>query len=200
MFGSAPPPQTLTTPFHPRSPYGCAKLYAHWQTVNYRESYGLFACSGILFNHESPRRGEEFVTRKVTLAAARIKEGLQRHLALGNLEAQRDWGFAGDYVRAMWLMLRQEETRDYIVATGRMHSIRDLLDLAFGLLDLNYRDHVTFDPRYARPSEVDSLRGDPSSARQHLGWEPSVDFPALIRLMVEHDREAVRRKQHADSR
>jgi GDPmannose 4,6-dehydratase len=189
----------MATPFHPRSPYGCAKLYAHWQTVNYREAYGLFACSGILFNHESPRRGEEFVTRKITLAAARIKEGLQRELALGNLDAQRDWGFAGDYVRAMWLMLQQDEPRDYIVATGRMYSIRDLLDLAFGMLDLDYLDYVTFDPRHARPSEVDSLCGDPSTARHDLDWEPRVDFPGLVRLMVEHDLESTRREKHARS-
>jgi GDPmannose 4,6-dehydratase len=197
MFGAAPPPQTLDTPFHPRSPYACAKLYAHWQTVNYREAYGLFACSGILFNHESPRRGESFVTRKITLGAARIKEGLQKKLALGNLEAKRDWGFAGDYVRAMWLMLQQDQPGDYIVATGETHSVRELLELTFSQLDLDYRDFVDFDPRYTRPSEVDVLLGDPSKARRVLGWEPEVDFPGLVRMMVEHDLELARREKYA---
>ncbi len=199
MFGSAPPPQGPDTPFHPRSPYACAKLYAHWQTVNYREAYGLFACSGILFNHESPRRGESFVTRKVTLGAARIKEGLQRKLVMGNLEAKRDWGFAGDYVRAMWLMLQQEKPDDYIVATGETHSVHEFLELAFGRLDLDYRDFVEFDPKYTRPSEVDVLLGDASKARKVLGWEPEVDFPSLVKMMVDHDLELARREKYAMS-
>src|SRR3954447_21278188 len=162
MYGSAPPPQGPATPFHPRSPYACAKLYAHWQTINYREAYGLFACSGILFNHESPRRGESFVTRKVTLGAARIKEGLQKKLVMGNLDAKRDWGFAGDYVRAMWMMLQQDEPDDYIVATGETYSVREFLEWTFGMLDLDYHDHVVFDEKYMRPSEVDVLLGDPT--------------------------------------
>ena len=166
MFGSAPPPQTMDTPFHPRSPYACAKLYGHWQTVNYREAYGLFACSGILFNHESPRRGESFVTRKITLGATRIKEGLQKKLVMGNLDAKRDWGFAGDYVRAMWMMLQQDKPDDYIVATGETYSVREFLEMAFSMLDLDYRDFVEFDPRYTRPSEVDVLLGDPTKARE----------------------------------
>jgi len=197
MFGSAPPPQGPDTPFHPRSPYACAKLYAHWQTVNYREAYGLFACSGILFNHESPRRGESFVTRKVTLGAARIKEGLQRKLVMGNLEAKRDWGFAGDYVRAMWLMLQQDLPDDYIVATGETHSVHEFLELAFGRLDLDYRDFVEFDPKYTRPSEVDVLLGDASKARTVLGWEPEVDFSSLVKMMVDHDLELARREKYA---
>src|SRR3954466_10310953 len=197
MFGSAPPPQGLDTPFHPRSPYACAKLYAHWQTVNYREAYGLFACSGILFNHESPRRGESFVTRKVTLGATRIKEGFQRKLVMGNLEAKRDWGFAGDYVRAMWMMLQQEKPDDYIVATGETHSVREFLEVAFGRLDLDYRDFVAFDERYTRPSEVDVLLGDPSKARKVLGWEPEVDFRGLVKMMIEHDLELARREKYA---
>jgi GDPmannose 4,6-dehydratase len=195
MFGSAPPPQSLDTPFHPRSPYACAKLYAHWQTVNYREAYGLFACSGILFNHESPRRGESFVTRKITLGATRIKEGLQKKLVMGNLDAQRDWGFAGDYVRAMWMMLQQEQPDDYIVATGKTYSVRQFLEWTFGMLDLDYNDFVEFDPRYTRPSEVDVLLGDPSKARQKLGWEPEVDIHGLIRMMVESDLELARRER-----
>ncbi len=195
MFGSAPPPQTLETPFHPRSPYACAKLYGHWQTINYREAYGLYACSGVLFNHESPRRGESFVTRKITLGAARIKEGLQKKLVLGNLDACRDWGYAGDYVRAMWMMLQQEKPDDFIVAMGETHSVRDFLELAFGQLDLDYRDFVEFDTRYTRPSEVDVLLGDPSKARERLGWTPEVDFTGLVRMMVEHDLELARREQ-----
>ena len=181
MFGSAPPPQGLETPFHPRSPYACAKLYAHWQTINYREAYDLFACSGILFNHESPRRGESFVTRKVTLGAARIKEGLQKKLIMGNLEAKRDWGFAGDYVRAMWLMLQQDKPDDYVVATGETHSVRELLELAFSLVELDYHEFVEFDPKYTRPSEVDVLLGDATKAREVLGWSPEVDFHGLVR-------------------
>ncbi|WP_148598558.1 GDP-mannose 4,6-dehydratase [Aquisphaera giovannonii] len=199
MYGAAPPPQGPATPFHPRSPYACAKLYAHWQTINYREAYGLFACSGILFNHESPRRGESFVTRKVTLGAARIKEGLQKRLVMGNLDARRDWGFAGDYVRAMWLMLQQEKPGDYVVATGESHSIHELLELAFSLVDLDYRDFVDFDPRYTRPSEVDALQGDATLAREVLGWKPEVDFRGLITMMVEHDLELARREKHAQT-
>src|SRR5262249_7374510 len=168
MYGSAPPPQGPDTPFHPRSPYACGKLYAHWQTINYREAYNLFACSGILFNHESPRRGESFVTRKVTLGAARIKEGLQKKLVMGTLDAKRDWGFAGDYVEAMWLMLQQDKPDDYVVATGETHSVRELLERAFSLLDLDYRDFVEFDPRYTRPSEVEVLLGDATKARAVL--------------------------------
>src|SRR4051812_6050780 len=164
-------PQKETTPFYPRSPYACAKVYSYWQTVNYRESYGMFTCNGILFNHESPRRGETFVTRKITRAATRIKEGLQEKLFLGNLDAKRDWGFAGDYVEAMWLMLQQERPDDYVVATGETHSVREFLDEAFGLLDLDWRAHVEIDPRYFRPAEVDLLLGDATKARTILGWE-----------------------------
>jgi GDPmannose 4,6-dehydratase len=197
MFGSAPPPQGLETEFHPRSPYACAKLYAHWQTINYREAYNLFACSGILFNHESPRRGESFVTRKVTLGAARIKEGLQKKLIMGNLESKRDWGFAGDYVRAMWLMLQQDKPGDYVVATGETHSVRELLELAFSLVELDYRDFIEFDPKYTRPSEVDVLLGDASKARNVLGWTPDVDFRGLVKMMVDHDLELARREKYA---
>lgn len=197
MFGAAPAPQGPNTPFHPRSPYACAKVYAHWQTINYRESYDLFACSGILFNHESPRRGESFVTRKVTLGAARIKEGLQKRLVMGNLDAKRDWGFAGDYVRAMWLMLQQDEPDDFIVATGETHSIHELLEKAFTLVDLDYREFVEFDARYIRPAEVDVLQGDATRAREILGWKPEVTFHGLIEMMVEHDLELARREKHA---
>ncbi len=197
MFGSAEPPQGLTTPFHPRSPYACAKLYGHWQTVNYREAYGLFACSGILFNHESPRRGESFVTRKITLGATRIKEGLQKKLVMGNLDAKRDWGFAGDYVRAMWLMLQQDEPDDYVVAMGETHSVREFLELTFSMLDLNYKDFVEFDERYMRPSEVDVLLGDPGKTNTKLGWRPEVDFKGLVKMMVEHDLELARREKYA---
>jgi GDPmannose 4,6-dehydratase len=199
MYGAAPPPQGPDTPFHPRSPYACAKLYGHWQTINYREAYGLFACSGILFNHESPRRGESFVTRKVTLGATRIKEGLQKRLVMGNLDAKRDWGFAGDYVRAMWLMLQQPRADDYVVATGETYSVKELLELAFSLLDLDYHDFVEFDLRYTRPSEVDVLLGDATKARQVLGWRPEVDFKGLIRMMIEHDLELARREKHAQT-
>jgi GDPmannose 4,6-dehydratase len=197
MYGSAPPPQGLDTPFHPRSPYACAKLYAHWQTVNYREAYGLFACSGILFNHESPRRGESFVTRKITLGATRIKEGLQRKLVMGNLDAKRDWGFAGDYVRAMWLMLQQNQPEDYVVAMGETHSVREFLELTFSMLNLDYREFVEFDTKYTRPSEVDVLLGDPTKARTVLGWTPEVDFAGLVKMMVEHDLELARREKFA---
>jgi GDPmannose 4,6-dehydratase len=197
MYGAAPPPQGPGTPFHPRSPYACAKLYAHWQAINYREAYGLFACSGILFNHESPRRGESFVTRKVTLGATRIKEGLQKKLVMGNLDAKRDWGFAGDYVRAMWLMLQQEKPDDYVVATGKSHSVRELLEVAFSCVGLDYCDFVEFDTKYTRPSEVDVLEGDATKAREILGWSPEVDFRSLIKMMVEHDLELARREKYA---
>jgi GDPmannose 4,6-dehydratase len=199
MFGSAAPPQTLATPFHPRSPYACAKLYAHWQTVNYREAYGLFACSGILFNHESPRRGESFVTRKITLGAARIKEGLQKKLVMGNLDAKRDWGFAGDYVRGMWLMLQQDQPDDYILATGTTYSVREFLEWSFGMLDMDYNEFVEFDPKYMRPSEVDVLLGDPTKAKKQLGWEPEVSTQDLCRMMVEHDLELARREKYYQS-
>ena len=197
MYGSADPPQGLDTPFHPRSPYACAKLYGHWQTVNYREAYGLYACSGILFNHESPRRGESFVTRKVTLGATRIKEGLQKKLFMGNLDAKRDWGFAGDYVRAMWLMLQQQAADDYVVAMGETHSVRDFLEIAFSHLGLDYHDFVEFDQRYTRPSEVDVLLGDPSKSNKELGWKPEVDFKGLVKMMIEHDLELAKREKFA---
>jgi GDPmannose 4,6-dehydratase len=188
MFGNCREvPQSETTPFRPRSPYACAKVYAFHQTVNYRESYHLFACNGILFNHESPRRGETFVTRKITRAAARIKLGLQSKLFLGNLDARRDWGFAGDYVEAMWLMLQQDRPDDYVIATGESHSVREFLEEAFGMLDLDYRDYVEVDPRYFRPAEVDVLQGDISKARRVLDWTPSVSFTELVRMMVEAD-------------
>ena len=193
MFGKVMEvPQTESTPFYPRSPYGVAKVYGHWITVNYRESYNLYACSGILFNHESPRRGLEFVTHKVTHAAARIKLGLQDELRLGNLEAQRDWGYAGDYVQAMWLMLQQDEPDDYVVSTGETHSVRELCEVAFSYLGLNYEEHVVIDEKFYRPAEVDLLIGDATKAHTQLGWKPSVDFPGLIRLMVDADLEALR--------
>ncbi len=188
MFGEAREvPQNEHTPFHPRSPYGVAKVYGHWITVNYRESYGMFACSGILFNHESPRRGLEFVTRKVTHAVARIKYGLQKELRLGNLEARRDWGYAKDYVEAMWLMLQQDEPDDYVIATGETHSVRELCELAFGYVDLDYRDYVVVDPSLFRPADVNLLVGDASKARRRLGWAPKVRFEELIKMMVEAD-------------
>ncbi len=180
-------PQTEKTPFYPRSPYACAKVYAFWQTLNYREAYGLFACNGILFNHESPRRGETFVTRKITRSATRIKIGLQDKLYLGNLDAKRDWGYAKDYVEAMWLMLQQDEPDDYIVATGETHSVREFLDEVFGCLDLDWRDYVEIDPQYLRPTEVDLLLGDPSKAKQKLNWEPKVSFKELAKIMTESD-------------
>ena len=180
-------PQTEKTPFYPRSPYGCAKVYSFWQTVNYREAYGLFACNGILFNHESPRRGETFVTRKITRAATRIKLGLQDKLYLGNLDAKRDWGFAGDYVETMWLTLQQERSDDYVIATGETHSVREFLDEVFGYLELDWRKYVEIDPRYYRPSEVDFLLGDASKAKKILKWEPKVTFKELARMMVEAD-------------
>ncbi|WP_435022159.1 GDP-mannose 4,6-dehydratase [Tundrisphaera sp. TA3] len=197
MFGSAPPPQGLDTPFHPRSPYSCAKLYGHWQTINYRESYDMFACSGILFNHESPRRGETFVTRKITLGVGRIKEGLQKKLIMGNLEAKRDWGFAGDYVRAMWMMLQQDKPDDFVVATGETYAITEFLEIAFGMVDLDWKDFVDFDQKYCRPAEVDVLLGDPTKAKKVLGWEPEVDFKGLVKMMVEHDLELARREKFA---
>jgi len=192
MFGKVKEvPQKETTPFYPRSPYACAKVYAHWQTINHRESYEIFACNGILFNHESPRRGETFVTRKITRAIARIVAGQQKKLYLGNLDAKRDWGYAKDYVKAMWLMLQQQEPHDYVVATGETHSIREFLDVAFGYVNLDWHDYVEFDPRYLRPAEVDLLVGDPSKAKKELGWEPSVTFKELVQLMVDADLRAM---------
>ena len=195
MFGKVKmSPQNEETPFHPRSPYGCAKVFGYWQTINHRESYGLFACNGILFNHESPRRGEGFVTRKITLAAARIKLGLQDKLSLGNLDSQRDWGFAGDYVEAMWRMLQQDQADDYVVATGTTHTIRAFLDETFGHIGLDWQKHVVQDPRFLRPAEVDLLCGDASKARRVLGWTPKVSFRELAQMMVESDLELVRRE------
>lgn len=195
MFGKVQEiPQRETTPFYPRSPYGAAKLYAHWITVNYREAYNLFACSGILFNHESPRRGETFVTRKITKAAARIKLGLQHDLYLGNLDAKRDWGYAGDYVEAMWLMLQQPEPDDYVIATGETHTVREFLDVAFSHLGLDWQQYVKIDPKYYRPTEVDLLIGDASKAKKLLQWEPKVRFQELARMMVEADLEAERER------
>ena len=195
MFGGSPPPQNESTPFYPRSPYAVSKVAAHWYCVNYREAYGLFVSNGLLFNHESPRRGETFVTRKVTRAASRIKEGLQSRLHLGNLDSKRDWGFAGDYVEAMWRMLQHDEPDDFVVATGSAHSIRDLLVAAFGYLELAWEEFVEFDPRYLRPTEVDHLEGDSSKARSVLGWEPKVGFEELVRMMVDHDRELAIRER-----
>ncbi len=190
MFGKVREvPQTELTPFYPRSPYGVSKVYGHYITVNYRESYDLFAVSGILFNHESPRRGLEFVTRKVTDGVARIKLGLADSLSLGNLDAHRDWGFAGDYVRAMWLMLQQERPDDYVIATGKSHSVRELVEIAFGHAGLEWQKHVKTDPKFLRPAEVDLLIGDPSKARTALGWTPEVDFDGLVKMMVDADIE-----------
>jgi GDPmannose 4,6-dehydratase len=190
MFGKVTEtPQREGTPFYPRSPYGVAKVYGHWITVNYRESYGLYAVSGILFNHESPRRGIEFVTRKVTDAVARIKLGLARELRLGNLEARRDWGFAGDYVDAMWRMLQRDKPQDYVVGSGETHSVRDLVDLAFSHVGLDYREYVVSDPKFYRPAEVDLLLADPSKARRELGWSPKVGFAELVAMMVDADLE-----------
>jgi GDPmannose 4,6-dehydratase len=190
MFGKVQEtPQCETTPFYPRSPYGVAKVYGHFITVNYRESYGMYACSGILFNHESPRRGREFVTRKVTDGVARIKLGLQNELRLGNLDAQRDWGYAGDYVKAMWLMLQQDKPEDYVIATGATHSVRELVKTAFDVVGLDWQKYVVQDPGLVRPAEVDLLVGDASKGRRVLGWKPEVSFPELIRLMVEADLE-----------
>jgi GDPmannose 4,6-dehydratase len=191
MFGKVREiPQRETTPFYPRSPYGAAKVYAYWMVINYREAYGMFACNGILFNHESPRRGETFVTRKITRAAARIKLGVDRELYLGNLDAKRDWGYAGDYIQAMWLMLQQDEPDDYVIATGETYTVRDVLDMAFGYVDLDWQKYVRIDPRYYRPTEVDLLIGDPSKARRKLGWEPKVSFEQLITMRVKADLEA----------
>lgn len=195
MFGAAvEEPQTEQTPFYPRSPYGVAKVYGHWITINYRESYDIFACSGILFNHESPRRGKEFVTRKVTDAVARIKLGMQDTLSLGNLDAARDWGFAGDYVRAMWLMLQQEKPVDYVIATGEKHTVRELVSLAFSHVGLDWQKYVRTDPSLLRPAEVNKLCGNAAKARAELGWQPRVGFTELIRMMVDADLERVRRE------
>ncbi|WP_034389157.1 GDP-mannose 4,6-dehydratase [Deinococcus sp. YIM 77859] len=195
MFGAAKPPQGLHTPFHPRSPYAVAKVYAFWQTVNHREAYGLYACNGILFNHESPRRGETFVTRKITRAVGRIKMGLQKKLYLGNLDAKRDWGHARDYVEAMWLMLQQDAPRDYCIATGEAYSVREFAERAFALVGLNYEDYVEIDPRYFRPAEVDYLLGDAAETQQALGWTPRTSFAGLVQEMVEHDLELARQER-----
>ncbi|MEK7845685.1 MAG: GDP-mannose 4,6-dehydratase [Nitrospinota bacterium] len=196
MFGKVQQiPQNEKTPFYPRSPYGVSKVYAHWITVNYRESYNIFACSGILFNHESPRRGREFVTRKVTEGAAKIKLGLSKELRLGNFEAKRDWGYAKDYVRAMWLMLQQKEPSDYVIATGKEHSVQDLVEIAFDHLGLKWKDYVVTDPALLRPAEVDHLVGDHSKAKKELGWEPQVSFQKLIEMMVEADMDRLKNKQ-----
>jgi GDPmannose 4,6-dehydratase len=201
MFGKvAETPQRETTPFHPRSPYGVAKVYGHWITVNYRESYGMFCCSGILFNHESPRRGKEFVTRKITDAAARIACGLQDKVRLGNLDARRDWGFAGDYVRAMWLMLQQDQPDDYVIATGQMHTVRDVVELAFGRLGIDYKKHLETDPKLFRPAEVELLCGDASKAARVLGWKPEVGFSRLVEIMVDADMERARREAASPGR
>jgi GDPmannose 4,6-dehydratase len=195
MFGKVQAvPQSETTPFYPRSPYGVAKVYGHWITVNYRESYGMFCCSGILFNHEGPRRGREFVTRKITHAVARIKMGLQNELRLGNLDSKRDWGYAGDYVRAMWLMLQQDQPEDYVIATGETHSVRELVEAAFACADLDWRKYVVQDPALMRPAEVDLLVGNPAKAREKLGWKPEVHFADLVKLMVQADLELVRQQ------
>jgi GDPmannose 4,6-dehydratase len=193
MFGSVPPPQNESSLFHPRSPYACAKTFGHFITVNYRESYGLHTSCGILFNHESPRRGETFVTRKITRAVAHIKLGLQEELFLGNLEARRDWGYAPDYVEAMWRMVQQDEPGDYVIGTGEMHSVREFVERAFAVADLDWREYVRIDPRYYRPAEVDALQADFSKARRILGWEPTVKFAELVQLMVEADVGAVQR-------
>ncbi|HEX3876032.1 MAG TPA: GDP-mannose 4,6-dehydratase [Bryobacteraceae bacterium] len=191
MFGSAPPPQNEDTRFHPRSPYACAKMFAHNITVNYRESYGLFACSGILFNHESPRRGETFVTRKITRAAANIKFGLQKKLYLGNLDARRDWGYAPEYVEAMWRMLQQEKPGDYVIGTGEMHTVREFLELAFEHLDLDWKEYVESDTRYLRPAEVDALEADPRRAHAELGWRHKLGFRGLVAIMVDAEMAAL---------
>lgn len=201
MYGLvAETPQRETTPFHPRSPYACAKVYSHYQVMNYREAYGLFACSGILFNHESPRRGETFVTRKITRAATRIREGLQNKLYLGNLDAKRDWGFSKDYVEAMWLMLQQDEPDDYVIATGETHSVEEFLELAFQRVELPWRQYVEQDPRYLRPSEVELLLGDATKAREKLGWVPKTSFRELVHLMVDADWQLARRERVLDER
>jgi len=195
MFGKVQEtPQKETTPFYPRSPYGAAKVYGYWMTVNYREAYNIFACNGILFNHESPRRGETFVTRKITMGLARIKQGLQEKLFLGNLDAKRDWGFAGDYVEAMWLMLQQNKPDDYVIATGETHSVREFLEAAFDYARMDWRKYVAIDKRYFRPTEVDVLIGDSRKARKKLGWKPKVNFKQLVRMMVDADMELVERQ------
>lgn len=195
MFGSSPPPQNEATPFRPRSPYAISKVAGHWHCVNYREAYGLYIVNGILFNHESPRRGETFVTRKITRAVGRIKLGLQDKLFLGNLDARRDWGYAGDYVAAMWHMLQQPSPDDYVVATGESHSVREFVELAFAHVGLNWQQYVQIDKRYLRPTEVDHLEGDATRARQKLGWKPEVTFAELVQLMVDHDLELARQEQ-----
>jgi GDPmannose 4,6-dehydratase len=195
MFGASAPPQNERTPFYPRSPYAVSKVAAHWFAVNYREAYNLFICNGILFNHESPQRGETFLTRKVTRAVGRIKEGLQDKLFLGNMDARRDWGFAGDYVEAMWLMLQQAEPDDYVVATGESHTVREFVECAFAGADLDWTRHVEIDPRYLRPTEVDALHGDSSKARQRLGWSPRVGFRELVKMMVAHDLDLAKRER-----
>ena len=196
MYGKvAETPQTEKTPFYPRSPYGCAKAYGFWQTVNYREAYNLFACNGILFNHESPRRGETFVTRKITRAATRIKLGLQAKLYLGNLEARRDWGFAGDYVEAMYVMLQQDEADDYVISTGQNHSVREFVEEVFSHLELDWQEYVEIDPRYYRPTEVDTLLGDASKAKKELGWEPKVSFKELAQMMTDADMKLAEREK-----
>jgi len=195
MFGAAKPPQGMDTPFHPRSPYAVSKVAAHWYTINYREAYGMFACNGILFNHESPRRGETFVTRKITRALTRIKLGLQEKLFLGNMDAKRDWGFAGDYVEAMWLMLQQDEPNDYVVATGEAYSVREFLDEAASCLDMDWSQVVKVDEKYFRPSEVDFLQGDVGRTKEILGWEPKVSFKELVKMMVESDLELARQEK-----
>jgi GDPmannose 4,6-dehydratase len=195
MYGAAPAPQSERTPFYPRSPYAVSKVAAHWYAVNYREAYDMFICNGILFNHESPRRGETFVTRKVTRAAARIREGLQDKLYLGNLDAKRDWGFAGDYVEAMWLMLQQPKPDDYVVATGETHSVRELVEQAFKEVGLDWQRHVEIDNRYLRPTEVDVLQGDATKARKVLGWLPRIAFGDLVAMMVAHDLDLARRER-----
>lgn len=196
MYGSSAPPQSESTPFHPRSPYACAKVAAHWYCVNAREAYGLFAANGILFNHESERRGETFVTRKITRAAGRIKEGLQKKLFLGNLDARRDWGFAGDYVEAMWRILQHPEPGDFVIATGESHSVREFLDATFSRLDLDWKQYVEIDPRYFRPAEVDFLCGDSTKARRELGWKETVTFPMLAERMVKHDWALAKKEKH----
>ncbi len=195
MFGAANPPQNESTEFYPRSPYAVSKVAAHWYCKNYREAYGMFVTNGILFNHESPMRGETFVTRKITRALGRIKAGLQDKLFLGNLDAKRDWGFAGDYVEAMWMMLQKDKADDYVVSTGEAYSVREFLDEASGVIGLNWSDHVKIDPRYFRPTEVDFLLGDSTKARKALGWKPRVSFKELVRMMVEHDMELARQER-----
>ena len=195
MFGATPPPQSERTAFHPRSPYACAKLYAHWQTINYRESYGMFAVSGILFNHESPRRGETFVTRKIAMAVADIKFGLRKKLYMGNLDARRDWGFAPEYVEAMWMMLQADAPEDFVVGTGETHSVKEFVEHAFARVNLDWRDYVELDPRYLRPAEVDALQADPSKTRERLSWRHRTDFPELVALMVDAEMDSLRRRR-----